>query len=698
MANMKFSIRQLLTLLSVIALLSVLIVSAMGVWLGQVASSTGDTLGYETDLSLTLAKQSQETSASLAEALNVLVARTPEELEIDKTAHTSELNDEETLTDIVNNFASSEQELKAVKNDLLINQQKMTDLIVTMEKLAFSIQSDANALQGKSNLMTKREKRAIRRAYQGVEKEVAAGFTDGNWQGLSEEMYAFIQGDSEVVATTAAALAETSARMSTVTYQLQTVHNQSELISLEKNTAAPLMSKISGQLETLSKAVSGNQELSELVAGMQEQKAQLESLMFGDNNSLLRLREQNIHLNQTLSELSTSLMDQVMVINKMSIARGREVSEKSQTVLAESKTRVDSIISASLLVCVIVCIALAILSLVITRFVTKPLYKISAAMKDIAGGDGDLTKRLNVTGVEEAVQLSAHFNKFAERLQTTIQAVSRVADMLRDSVTSTTEIAHRSRDAIQRQTTETAQVANAIEALSKSFAQTAESAGTALESARTACEESTKGAKTVDTSAACVARLSEDIQTGVSSMERLTQTSENVIGVLGVISDITEQTNLLALNAAIEAARAGEQGRGFAVVADEVRSLAGRTHTSAEEISSILATLNQDAEQAMKVMNTGKEQVTESVELSQKVAFALTQIGSAIQQIRDLNTQIHTGAESQSHAASDVAGSIEQINQIGSESLHTADEIRSSADHLSELATSLKDTLAQFRY
>ncbi len=690
MANMKFSIRQLLTLLSVLALLSVVIVSGMGVWLGRVASSTGDTMGHETELSLTLAKQSQETSASLAEALNVLVARTPEELATDSIAQNTQLSGEETLSAIVDDFIASEEQLKSVKNELLLNQQKMTELIVSMEKLAFSIQSDANALQGKSNLMSKREKRAIRRAYQG------AG--DGEWQSLADDMYTFIQGDSEVVSTTAAALAETSARMSTVTYQLQTVHDQSELISLEKNTAAPLMTKITGQLDGLSAAVAGNEELSSLVVGMQRQHAQLENLMFGEENSLLRLRERNIHLNESLNQLSAALMDQVMVINELSVIRGREVREKSQAVIAENETRVDSIVSASLLVCVIVCIALAFLSIVITRFVTKPLYKISAAMKDIAGGDGDLTKRLNVTGVEEAIQLSAHFNKFAERLQTTIQAVSRVADMLRDSVTSTTEIARRSRDAIQRQTTETAQVANAIEALSKSFAQTAESAGNALDSARTACEESQKGAKTVDTSAACVARLAEDIQTGVSSMERLTQTSENVIGVLGVISEITEQTNLLALNAAIEAARAGEQGRGFAVVADEVRSLAGRTHTSAEEISSILATLNEDAVQAMKVMSTGKDQVTESVELSEKVAVALTQVGNAIQLIRDLNTKIHTGAESQSHAAADVADSIEQINQIGSESLHTADEIRSSADHLSELATSLKDTLAQFRY
>ncbi|HBS42009.1 MAG TPA: hypothetical protein DEA26_04965 [Oceanospirillales bacterium] len=689
MANPKFSIRQLLTGLSVMALVSVLIVSGMAVWLGRVASSTGETLGRETDQSLALAKQAQDASASLAEALNILVARSGEDLQ-GGLSNAAELQDGESLADITARFKNSGQQLMTVKSQLLKNRETMKGLSDALERLAFNIQSNAGSLQGKSDLMTKREKRAIRRSYQS-----SGG---NNLQALADEMYAFIQGDSEVVSSLAAELTETSARLSTVTYQLQTLNNLSELVSLEQNTAVPLMKKISGQLEGLAAAVGGNEDLAALVSAMQDDRQQLESLMYGADGSLMRLREQNIRLNESLSALSTGMMDQVMAMNELSVTRGAEVREKSRAVRDANEARIEGIASASLMVCLIVCVALAVLSILITRFVTKPLYKIKKAMKDIAEGEGDLTKRLNVTGVKEAIELSAYFNRFAERLQMTISAVSKVADHLRGSVTSATEIAHRSRNAIQRQTTETAQVATAMEAISQSFAETAQSAGNALESARLACEESQSGSQTVDTSAACVARLAKDIESGVASMERLTQTSQNVISVLSVISEITEQTNLLALNAAIEAARAGEQGRGFAVVADEVRSLAGRTHTSAEEISGILDTLNNDARQAMKVMSTGQGQVSESVELSHKVAQALTQISSAIQSIRDLNTQIHTGAETQSLAVSEAARSIEQINQIGNESLHTADEIRRSADHLSELATSLQDTLSQFRY
>ena len=704
MGNMKFSIRQLLTGLSVMALLSVLIVSGMGIWLGRVAATTSDTLGHETDQSLALAEQSQSTAATLADTLSILVARSTEELQTRASDIAPELQEGETLSTIVERFDVAEQELLSIKGQLLKNQESVSRLTREAEALAFNIQSDAGSLRGKSNLLTKREKRAIRRTFKAATSssdstsDSSSDNTTTDWQTLSETMYDFIQGDSEVVSITATELAETAARMSSVTYQLQTINDPSTLISLEKNIATPLATRIDSQLDTLKKAVSGNQDLEALVVNMQTNQETLKTLLLGEGDSLIRLREENIRLTNTLSQLSTSMMDQVVLMNALSVQRGTKVRNESLQVRNDSESRIDRIISASLIVCLIVSIALALLSILVTRFVTKPLYKISAAMKDIATGDGDLTKRLNVTGVQEAITLSAHFNRFADRLHSTISAVAQVADQLGGSVTSTKAIAHRSRDAIQRQTTETQQVATAIDSLSKSFAETAHSAGNALQSARTACEESQKGASTVNTSAVCIGRLAEDIQTGVTSMERLTQTSQNVISVLGVISEITEQTNLLALNAAIEAARAGEQGRGFAVVADEVRSLAGRTHTSAEEISSILATLNQDAVQAMNVMNTGKDQVSESVELSDKVATALTQVSNAIQLIRDLNTQIHTGAESQSLAASDVARSIEQINQIGNESLHTADEIRSSADHLSQLADSLKSTLGQFRY
>ena len=700
MGNMKFSIRQLLTGLSVMALLSVLIVSGMGIWLGRVAATTSDTLGHETDQSLALAEQSQSTAATLADTLSILVARSTEELQTRASDIAPELQEGETLSTMVERFDIAEQELLSIKGLLIKNQESVSRLTREAEALAFNIQSDAGSLRGKSNLLTKREKRAIRRTFKSATNtpDSTSDNTTTDWQTLSETMYDFIQGDSEVISITATELAETAARMSSVTYQLQTINDPSALISLEKNIATPLATRIDGQLDTLKKAVSGNQDLEALVVNMQTNQETLKTLLLGEGDSLIRLREENIRLTDSLSQLSTSMMDQVVLMNALSVQRGTKVRNESLQVRNDSESRIDRIISASLIVCLIVSIALALLSILVTRFVTKPLYKISAAMKDIATGDGDLTKRLNVTGVQEAITLSAHFNRFADRLHSTISAVAQVADQLGGSVTSTKAIAHRSRDAIQRQTTETQQVATAIDSLSKSFAETAHSAGNALQSARTACEESQKGASTVNTSAVCIGRLAEDIQTGVTSMERLTQTSQNVISVLGVISEITEQTNLLALNAAIEAARAGEQGRGFAVVADEVRSLAGRTHTSAEEISSILATLNQDAVQAMNVMNTGKDQVSESVELSDKVATALTQVSNAIQLIRDLNTQIHTGAESQSLAASDVARSIEQINQIGNESLHTADEIRSSADHLSQLADSLKSTLGQFRY
>jgi methyl-accepting chemotaxis protein len=237
-----------------------------------------------------------------------------------------------------------------------------------------------------------------------------------------------------------------------------------------------------------------------------------------------------------------------------------------------------------------------------------------------------------------------------------------------------------------------------MEELSHSFAETASSAGNALESAQLACGHASAGQKQVQASAATVSKLAEKIESGVISMERLAETSSNVISVLTVIREITEQTNLLALNAAIEAARAGEQGRGFAVVADEVRMLAGRTQASAAEIGGILDTLNQDAKQVMSIMTEGRDQVYETVDQSQLVAASLGQINDAVETILKLNRDISAGADNQSQAVSEAAGNVEQINIIGGESQIFADDTRASADQLAELATSLQNTLKQFRY
>ena len=694
MLRMSFSIRQLMVALSAIALISVLLVSGLTVWLGNVATEAGETLAKETEQSLALVDTSQKTSGVLAQALQVMVANTTDGMRnSDALANADQVPANGALAQLLTSFLESEHLLYETKQQLLQNRNLMEANTAKVDQLVFDMQRDAGSLKGKSALLIKREKRALKREFK------KAGDTfEPDWEGLANNLYTFVQGDTETIATSSAALAEAAARLSALSFQIQSVRDPSGLISLEKNTALPLLKKLDDELESLTQATQGNAALTELVVSLRDQKARLAQMMFSADDSLLKLREKSLMLQGQLEHHSEAILGLIDDVAEQSAERTAMLKAESEAMQASTDARISRIITGSIVTCIIVLVVLAAMAFAITRFVTLPLDQIARALRDIASGEGDLTRRLNVSGVREAVELSSYFNRFVERIQETVRAVGEVSQQLGGSVSAATQIAHGSREAIQRQANETSQVATVMEELSQSFSMTAQSTSEALNSARDASQEAQSGQQQVHESAKSVSRLAEKIESGVDSMERLAETSKNVIGVLTVIREITEQTNLLALNAAIEAARAGEQGRGFAVVADEVRMLAGRTQSSAAEIGSILDTLNQDAIQVMNIMTDGRDQVRESVEQSQQVADSLGRINDAVSKILDLNQEISNSADIQNQAVSEATGSVEQINSIGSDSLTMADDIRHSADQLAELAAGLQRHLSQFRY
>ena len=694
MTRLSLSIRQLLTALSAIALVSVVIVSSMTFWLGQVATGVGKSMTDETEQSLALVDQQQLNSEILAEALSVITADSTDALakETSLGEGSADVPWPE-LRQLIVELKDTEKQLHATKGAILSNETLMVGKVAEIEKQIFAMQRDAGSLKGKSSLMVKREKRALKKQFGRVEDTF-----EGDWEGMAGDLYAFMQGSGETIATTSVELSEGAARIGSVSFQMQTINDQSGLISLEKNVAVPLFKRIDNSLDSLAEATNGSAALAELVTGLKAQKEAVAGLLFSGESSLKSLRENHINMVTELKGLSARMMTLIADVAALSSQRTEQVRSETKEKLLAAETSISGITAASIITSIVVLIVLLVLALLITRFITRPLDQVAGALNDIASGEGDLTRRLNVTGVREAVVLSSHFNRFIDRLHTTVKAVGEVANQLGGSVSGTTEIAQRSRDAIQRQANETGQVATVMEELSHSFADTAGSANHALDSAKVACEQASEGQRQVNMSADSVSRLAEKIESGVASMERLAETSRNVIGVLTVISEITEQTNLLALNAAIEAARAGEQGRGFAVVADEVRMLAGRTQASAAEIGGILDTLNKDAVQVMNIMTDGRDQVQETVAQSQQVASSLGQITDAVKTILELNEQISSGASTQNTAVCEATGSVEQINAIGGETLAIADETRASADRLSELAASLQTTLKQFRY
>ncbi len=337
------------------------------------------------------------------------------------------------------------------------------------------------------------------------------------------------------------------------------------------------------------------------------------------------------------------------------------------------------------------------LAITITRSIVVPLRHTTAALDDIATGEGDLTRRLNEDGKDEIAKLSIAFNRFSEKIQQIIIQVSQVSTQLAtaaEELSSTTSQTHQS---ISQQQTETQQVATAVTEMAATVKEIAESAEGAASSARAADEQAAKGKQVVVDVTDAINSLANEMNSASDVINLLAKESESIGSVSDTIRGIAEQTSLLALNAAIEAARAGEQGRGFAVVADEVRTLASRTQQATTEIRDMIERLQSGTQNAVDVIHRSGETTTATVEKAQGAAEALDQIVSSVELISDRNTQIANASEEQSAVAIEIDRSVVQISQLAEHSAVASEQVTQATAELSQLGETLQEMISQFK-
>lgn len=248
-----------------------------------------------------------------------------------------------------------------------------------------------------------------------------------------------------------------------------------------------------------------------------------------------------------------------------------------------------------------------------------------------------------------------------------------------------------------RQAQETDQIATAMNEMSTSFLDVARNASDASTAATTTDKSTVEGRSNVELATAAIARLAHQVHQSTEVIHQLSDDSSNIGTVLDVIRSVSEQTNLLALNAAIEAARAGEAGRGFAVVADEVRSLASRTRESTEEINTMVTQLQARAEQAVSVMAASIKETQQTVAAVESTTGSLNTIASAVEHIRDMNHQIASAAEQQAAVAEEINHNIVQLVQLTEENASATEQTRVSSNDLAGLSAHLKQQIAQFK-
>ncbi|ELA3112327.1 methyl-accepting chemotaxis protein [Vibrio vulnificus] len=336
-------------------------------------------------------------------------------------------------------------------------------------------------------------------------------------------------------------------------------------------------------------------------------------------------------------------------------------------------------------------------SFVITRSLIVKVQRTTNVLQDIAQGEGDLTIRVPTSGNDELDVLAGHYNTFAGKLQHTIRQMSEAAAQMLQAAEILALKARDTQSEVREQQSQAQVAASAMTEMSASAQEVSASAQQAADLSQSTAASATQGSKVVMEATQSMQKLNEQIASAGDTVEQLRADSEQIGTVLDVIRSIAEQTNLLALNAAIEAARAGEQGRGFAVVADEVRSLASRTQESTEEIQTIIGSLQQRAELANKAMHQSRQSAEQTAEQVHSAESALTSITGFITQINDSIGQISTAANQQAIASDEVSVNVNNMSDISEKTLVQSSETTESAQAMKRLGEQVNQLLKQFK-
>jgi methyl-accepting chemotaxis protein len=367
-------------------------------------------------------------------------------------------------------------------------------------------------------------------------------------------------------------------------------------------------------------------------------------------------------------------------------------STRTEAAILAQQIRISAIVVVMLLIA-----SLTTVYLLSRRLVINPVNEISESLNAIAAGGGDLTRRLPTDSGDEVAALAHNFNRVMEQIGSIIKNVIVVTEKVRNNVRVVAGATDSTVSSTGQQLKEIEQIAAALQELSHSADEVARHAGATAERTRETARFAEQGSQVVTSSRDTVTRLTDQIRGTAEKISTLKHSSENIGSVMAVIRSIAEQTNLLALNAAIEAARAGEQGRGFAVVADEVRSLAQKTQSSTEEIGSIIVQLQRAADEAHQAMNTSIASVQETLETSTKVEESLNRIRTNIDTINEMNHQIATASDEQSSVANEVSKNISAIHTLSERVSENAQVILKNSVQLEGESVELKRQMDSFR-
>jgi len=463
------------------------------------------------------------------------------------------------------------------------------------------------------------------------------------------------------------------------------------------STAATIGNDIAFRLEDFNKQLNvmlGEASQIVITAELSEKLAQVSDILSA-NAGIPALKTQLLQGNATADQLLQQADEQTnlaltrldLLLNQSTKAAA-EIQEHSNNNVSNAITAIFIVMLASVLVAILI-------AFYTVKAIVNPLDKINAMLSVIASGD--LTQKLQDHSKDEFGELSRNINKVNQSLQTLIQGIISRSTQLAAASEETSAITMQTTQAIREQKSQVTQAATATTEMSSTAQGVLQSSNDALAEIKNADKEAERVKGISLENKATIIQLSREVDQASVVINKLHKDSASIGSILDVIRGIAEQTNLLALNAAIEAARAGEQGRGFAVVADEVRSLASKTQASTQEIQAMIQALQSGAHAAVEAMNKGKKQAEDCVAKTELATSALDSITHAVHLAHDMSEQISTAAREQNQVSAEISGLLESIVAIAEQTASGAEQTSESSHEVAKLADELRRSVDQFK-